>query len=64
MKPGDAIALVTTALGFRECHGCRRRKSAMNAVDTSQPILDVAADLVKAVVSPGVEPEATEEKPE
>jgi len=52
MKPGDAISLVTTALGFRRCKSCEERRKAMNAVDMSQPVLNVAKDLIAAVVDP------------
>jgi hypothetical protein len=51
-RPGDLVSRVAAELGFRECAGCKRRKAAMNAVDMNQSPLGVAADLVKAVVSP------------
>lgn len=60
-RPGDLVSRVAAELGFRECAGCKRRKAAMNAVDMDQSALGVAADLVKAVVSP---PELTEPPPE
>lgn len=52
MKPGDAIALVTTALGFRPCKSCEERRKAMNAVNMERSIVEVAVDLAKAVVKP------------
>ena len=60
-RPGDAVARVTSALGFRECGGCEQRHAAMNAVDTSKPVLEVAADLIKAIVSPPELPPKDEE---
>jgi hypothetical protein len=53
------VSRVAAELGFRECGGCKRRKAAMNAVDMDQSALGVAADLVKAVLSP--EPVTEEE---
>ena len=52
MKPGDVVALAATTLGFRKCASCEQRRLAMNAVDTSKSILEIAADLAAMVIKP------------